>query len=456
MNVREQLPAEQRLLVNLNRAKLSVKIIEESKKIVGDATKSGTFSWLELAKLADKNQVVPLTLHALKKANLIDEFKAGLDLKTWQNLNTKAEGIHDKNSKRRDRAKVFFEEMSKIGVEVIGLKGFMFADVLYNDPSYKKMNDADILVKRSDVQATITTLKRLQYFNYAGLYGKDEVSDKSHHTPAYISKDLECVVGLHWGLVSPQSPFTIDATGLWARRKPAVIAGTNAYRMSWEDNVLHLCVHLPFYKTGLRELADVYNCILDTDTPFDWAEFDNLVSAGHAEDPVYRVFSLVDQFIDLGIPRGLLDKYREKASAITKYDVDTRLKNPELILKSRSVHIGEIEKAYVTFRKTENLKESFTSWLKVHELMFAPKQEEVEKLSAQFHPESFSDQIKARVIAPIGIMNAMAQDHGYLAIGLMSAHALSVLGKRTLTPWKTLTGKRFSDMEEFKLLEFLE
>jgi hypothetical protein len=119
------------------------------------------------------------------------------------------------------------------------------------------MNDVDVLIRRRDARLAIDVLGKAGFASVGALFGRDELSDDSHHTPPYVSEDLSCVVGLHWGLASPRSPWKPDTAGIWKRKAPAQVAGAPAFRMSWEDNLLHLCIHLPFFKTGLRELADV-------------------------------------------------------------------------------------------------------------------------------------------------------------------------------------------------------
>jgi len=397
-----------------------------------------------LLKLAELNAVLPLSIKNLKKLqkkfNIPDKYQEKID------------NINIRNQKRREKAKIFLKLFNKNNIETIILKGFLFADTLYNDPNYKTMNDVDILVKKSDAPKASRLLKSLGYFNYESYYDDTEVSNKTHHAPAYTCENNDCVVGLHWGLITPKAPYKPDIHHIWKEKLPARVADTDCFQMCPEDNVLHLCLHLPFYKIGLRELADVYNLILLSN--FDWQKFDNHVQKSKSYDPVFRVLSLTNALQDISIPADLLDKYKTFASYFVKQDVKIRLENPELILHSRSVHLGKIEKQYVILRRSEQLKEKFSALINMYLLIYFPNRSEIQKLSGNFKSSHFNLITHAKSI--FGLWRALMIDHGKGALVGLQVAGFYEIAKALRYLKTSLNGKTFSEMPEADLVHILE
>jgi hypothetical protein len=292
------------------------------------------------------------------------------------------------------------------------------------------MNDLDILVRRDDAEEAIEVMKGLGFQGVGALFGKKELSENSHHTPPYVSADLACVVGLHWGLVSPLSPWRPDTLGIWKRKTAIQVAGAPAFRMSWEDNLLHLCIHLPFFKTGLRELADVYNVALQG--AIDWAEFARLAHRWRAEDAAYRVLALTDALLDLGVPGKYWRNWSVRASSFTLKDTEKRLIDAPGILRSRSTQAAKIEKAYAVFMLSENYAERVKAWAGMWAFALWPKEQELAKLSAERDLAHHRARLlRARLRAPRQLWNAMARDHGHLPLVAMSLVNAGVVVRET-------------------------
>lgn len=409
-------------------------------------------SWTE-AERADMKRLAagPLNRTALAELAEINAVSTKLS-RTLPGLLPSADNIAAEiaaiNERRAGWGWRFLDAFADAGIEVILLKGFQFAATIYADAAYKKMNDVDILIRYADAAKACEILRALGFENLKGLYGKNELSTKSHHTPAFASADLDCIVGLHWGLISPKAPWKPDIDGIWQRK--VAIAGTRVFAMSPEDNVLHLAVHLPYYKTGLRELADVYNVIREAKGGFDWDAFDAHVRTAGAEDPVYRVVKLADALVSVGIPTVLEARWRAGSLPSTVRDTDARCAHPTQLLRSRSVMAGKIEKQYVIFFRSRNLRERAATWFRMHRMLALPDTDEVDRLS----PTGFSQ--GARLRAPFQLWSALARDHGHLAMVGMEVVNASLLVVSLLTlPW-SWNGIRFAQRPEAPLMARLE
>lgn len=446
-------PVEERLLVLLNLAKPGAAQTAEIKSLGGTAS----LDWEKLFVLSELNAVTPLTLVNLAAAGLLENLPAEL-LERWE---AKAAPIRERNAKRVVWATQVLEALHEAGIEVIVLKGSMFADEIYRDRSYKKMNDVDVMIRREDAEETIDVLKSLGFQGVGALFGKSEISASSHHTPPYVSADLACVIGLHWGLVSPLSPWRPDTLGIWKRKVAIRVADAPAFRMSWEDNLLHLCIHLPFFKTGLRELADVYNLVLHTQ--MDWDHVARLAHRWRAEDAVYRVLALADALVELGIPGKYWRNWSVRSSGFTLKDTEKRLLDTAELLRSRSTQAAKIEKAFAVFTLSENYAERAKAWAGMYALLLWPKESELVKLAAERELASHRGRwLRARLRAPMQLWNAMARDHGHLPLAAMTVVNAGVIARATARAalsritQKGKPGRSLRDHPAVRLLEVLE
>jgi hypothetical protein len=440
----QPLSPESELLTLLNLAEDSPAVAERIHRLA-----AGRPDWRVLGALARSNQVVPFTLRRLQALGLADHLQDA-------SLEELAERIRGQNRERSERAQVVFEALSRAGIEVIVLKGFLFAHALYRDPAYKKMNDVDLLVRSEDYGRAAEILAALGFASLDEFSGKDVGSSKTHHNTTFVGADLRCIVGLHWRLTSPLGPWKPDMPGVWLRRVPVQLGEASAFRMSWEDNLLHLCVHLPFYKIGLRELADAYNVVLASDSGFDWASFDRHVQVAHGEDAVYRLLALTDALMPLAIPGDLLQRWKQKTSRFTIDDTDARIADPNIILRSRSVHLGKIEKTYIVFKKAERYRERVRAWGNLWQLLLWPNQAELGRISGKPDAAGIADLIAARLNAPRKIWYALARDFGHTGLSMMLVLSALKVAKDTATIPFRADGRPFHELPEWKVLEAFE
>jgi hypothetical protein len=407
--------------------------------------------WAELADLARDNQVVPFTLRRLEALGYAD--RLGL---AGAPLREQAARIRDQNAGRSARAAHVFAAFGAAGIEAIVLKGFMFAHALYRDAAYKKMNDVDVLVRDQDYARAAEILRTLGFRSYDEFSGEDVGSSKTHHNTTFVSEDLRCIIGLHWRLTSPLGPWKPDMAGVWARRVPVELGEARAFRMAWEDNLLHLCIHLPFFKIGLRELADAYNVVLASGAPFDWDAFDRHVQLAGGEDAVYRLLVLADALVPLGIPAALRAAWTGRTSRFTRRDTDRRVATPDVILRSRSVYVGKIEKNYIVFKKTERYGERAAAYGRFFQMLLWPETDELRRIAGRPELAGVTQTMRARAAAPAKIWNALARDFGHTGLSMMLLLSGMKLARDTARGSWSAGGRRFAELPDFQVLEAVE
>lgn len=374
----------------------------------GHAPLGATLHWL-----AELNAVLPLVArHLLASGEAVPAEYA-----------EHARSIREKNLRRAEWTRRFLERATSEKLDVILLKGSLFAEILYRDIGYKKMNDLDILVRREDGARIQAILKEVGFNNVGELFGQS-LDSSSHHTPPFISPDLACVVGLHFGLCSKGSGYHPDLEGIWNRSQPLLlehtVPGCLARRMTSEDNLLHLCIHLPFLKTGLRELADVVNLL---DAGVRWPEFIERAELWGAEAAAHRVLSLCEALWPGLLPEVMilrLDAWRARCDRTALSDTDRLCSQPLSILTSRSTQPAKVEKAFAFFKLSPKLSEQAEAYVAMWVLLFAPKPKDLARVLGDPSLEQevaripLLTRLRLHLRAARRVWYAMCRDHGRL------------------------------------------
>jgi hypothetical protein len=126
-------------------------------------------------------------------------------------------------------------------IPVIVLKGAFLAEAVYIDPALRSsMADVDIMVPRQELPRVQATLLDMGYAPRE----REDIELRCRTTKGLAPFTRSgFTVEPHWHIVHPTSPFRVDTAGLWARARPATIAGVEVLALSPEDLLLHLCLH---------------------------------------------------------------------------------------------------------------------------------------------------------------------------------------------------------------------
>lgn len=381
---------EETLLIQLTRCDADI------------GTVTSNLDWDRFSYLSRFNQVDLLVLHQLRRyaPDLVFNFASkehqhDLDRQT------------EKGILRRKWMIQVAKACEADNIELILLKGALFGETLYPSPTYKKMNDVDVLVRPRWVKRFCAVLEDMGFVSFC----PPAATASSHHLPPFLSPDGTCLISPHWGLCAPTAPWRPEGKELWQRKKSLTLSNRiTCFQLSAEDNLLHLCLHLPFYKTGLRELADVYNLWAKNREAFDWQVFLTRAVLWRVQDPCYRVLALTEGIYGNFIPSFVGQKLESDASPLTRLDTRARLSCS--LLTSRSVHIAKVERAFAQFKLTSN------KWDKLHFLALQWQHTLHANLAERERLVPFSwlpDPLK-RAAVPALLWRAMARDHGHLSL----------------------------------------
>ena len=365
--------------------------------------------WPLLFALAQTNATAPLLCRRLANDGLLDSVPAGVR----SALIAVTDSVAAVNERRLAAATELIERFHRAGVDCVVLKGMLFGLEIYGDPSYKRMNDIDILVKLDDVPAVMEIYCSLGMFSSTAVLGKEPKAKpkRSHHLPSFVSRDGALVVGTHWGLITPLSPYTIDHEAIWSRVRPIDFYGCPALAMSNEDNLHHLCVHLPYYKTGVRELADIWNLVRHTKGRLDLDLFRDEMRKAGSHNLVFHALSLANRLVPDEDSVALADSARRQADRWYRYDVARKTRDVHTLLRSRSIHTSRIEKAYTEFNAIENAAEKLSAFTTLWASLLAAPSAEAMKMSSLRDPSPIA-RVGAQIAAPYRLTKVFQRDLG--------------------------------------------
>jgi len=423
--VGESISMEEKALVLLSLSELDAREQQQTLSTIESIT-----DWQQLFNLAQENATAPLLYRNLVKYKWVSH----LPEKIADQFKEQADIIEEANEARLKIVRKLLAVFAERDISCVILKGVLFGETIYKDSYYKKMNDLDILIRKEDLDDVYKVYDELNFFSAAGILGgKDQDPRKqekfSHHCPPFFSRDLKCMIGTHWGLITPLAPYELDYDAIWSRVGDIEFQGIKANSMSPEDNLHHLCVHLPYYKTGIRELADIYNLIRTYQDDMDWDLFLNEVEKAKTENLVFHALSLVNRILPMVNSLAVVRKIEPNVSWYFRQDTQRKTSDLSLLLTSRSVHMAQIEKAYSDFAATKNPKEMAGAFYRVWRNILVVPKEDVAKMNAIV--ESHFGMPIAQLITPWRIFRVISRDVGTKIFFAMIAKSIADLVKQS-------------------------
>jgi hypothetical protein len=281
-------------------------------------------NWELLLLSANRHRLTPLASEALLEGNASRRVPIGI-LERFQNA----------VSLELARAVVHLHHVDEIGavahqedLESCLLKGAAFARALYPRPGLRPMADLDILVRFSDWNRWSECLESIGY----------TLVDRSDHAACFRRRQTGVFVELHQALTSQASFLGFDAGAALDRAVPLPSSpGVNLSTLTWEDHLLHLCLHGSF-QHGFRQAAvNAWDARCIAEHPdFDLGTFVARASEPRLAPWVYgglamseAVFShrkLADarQALEAVLPRRILRKARRfQAEALLSPNLDS-------------------------------------------------------------------------------------------------------------------------------------
>jgi hypothetical protein len=127
----------------------------------------------------------------------------------------------------------------------------------------------------------------------------------------YDRKPGERSVEVHWHLVDESLLPTVDFSESWARRRIVSLSGAEAFTLSPEDLLLHLCVHIMHdqFQVSLRSLCDIDRVVAAHQTSLDWDYWLDQIRTWRLEKGTYLILHILQELLHTPLPREVVGKF---------------------------------------------------------------------------------------------------------------------------------------------------
>ncbi|WP_343667590.1 nucleotidyltransferase family protein [Chitinophaga sp.] len=323
--------------------------------------------------------------------------------------------IKSENEQRNAIAARFLKAFHENNIDVIILKGNLFAHTIYADTGYKKMNDFDILIRKEDWGKIHRIYLDLGFiplgFGWSG--EKEKETTFSHTAIPFISPDFKCIIGTQWGLKSPTTPHKVNIQETWDTALPFTFEGIPCKQLSPAYNLLHLVLHMGIYKCGIRDCMDVYNLIAAN--TWDEAALFELIEKSNAREKFLFTLEMC-QLCTGKMPPAWLNELSLKKSSF----IGRRLrKRKAMFADTGDIHFSyhdyfqDIEKNVIYLNLFPKFHHRIYFYGKVLRMIYFPDKEHSLKFIDKFHQPTIINKLKGRLQAPWFSFSLIAQEVGW-------------------------------------------
>lgn len=219
------------------------------------------------------------------------------------------------------RSMVLYEHFRNIAIAfnsqqipVIALKGVYLSEWLYQDIGLRQFSDIDLLVKEEDGVRCIEVLETLGYvaskYAFSSIVST-QLTKNAVHYPPMIKDGVS--IEIHIRLHHKNQPYQIILPAVWSSANPAIINTVSMLVLNDVDLLIHLCLHLDkHFKVGQVQFtcfADISNLLEKDLNTLDWEKLTETCRLYRCENNVYLYIMMVQQFMNVSIPRSIYEKY---------------------------------------------------------------------------------------------------------------------------------------------------
>ncbi|HOL17648.1 MAG TPA: nucleotidyltransferase family protein [Bacillota bacterium] len=264
----------------------------------------GREEWAAVRGAALRHGVEPLLFYTLKPLCPV----LNIPEPVWSSLQRAYYSTAARNMRLYRELAGVVATFNRQGIAAILLKGAHLAEHVYENIALRGMGDADLLVKKEDLLRADRELLRL------GAEPGERVrvySRHSHHF-GYRLRPSGLMVEIHWALITSLYPCRVDEGGLWRRARPVKLGPEQAWVLSPEDLLLHLCLHAAKHinEITLRDLFDLGAVLRRYEAALDWRELAARARQWGILRAVYVLLSLTRDLLGSPVAADTLEALR--------------------------------------------------------------------------------------------------------------------------------------------------
>jgi len=282
-------------------------VLTDREKSIVERLLRQDLDWDEVLTLSRRHLVTPLMYNALSASSLLEYVPQGIREKMHRNTT----GNLARNMQKRAELLRVLSALEDKGVKTVVLKGNALVHTIYGDESLRVFGDIDLLVPRGRLEAAKTVMAEMGYSTIAGVYPvPDDQNEELGCEWTYVGP-AGIIVEIHWDLLDRKSSFAIAPQELIDRSEAFDLDGREAYSLSTEDLLIHLCIHqFKHHWEQLRDLCDVNEIIRQGEV--DWDVLLSRSALTGADRCVYYTLRLAGEFLETPVPDNVFRTFESR------------------------------------------------------------------------------------------------------------------------------------------------
>lgn len=209
------------------------------------------------------------------------------------------------------------------GVEPLALKGPALAVSAYGALALRQFTDLDLLVRKSEVGRAAAILRDEGYAPRPG-YALDDLDRPGTFEIALTRTGALTEIDLHWRLIPPYFPLSLDGEDLWRRAVRVDIEGAAVRTLAPADHLLYLCAHGAKHGWqalgGICDLAElIRRASRDSSSSslsIDWDDLRARATRAGAHRALGLGLLLAHELFDAAVPADALEAARRERAVV--------------------------------------------------------------------------------------------------------------------------------------------
>lgn len=299
---------EERILLNCARLEQN-----EHSAAALDKLLQGHVDWETLLERSVKQSMTPLLYRHLRG-------EATLWRRVPEAVRKQLQQIYHRNIQRNElllaELDQLFAGFNAEGVSVMLMKELHLLHTIYPEIGLRPIGDLDLLVPPQDFERAKTLLMQADYHPQLPA---NPFKDKYGFGYHFVNHAKGIWIDLQWNLsqrdwtqsTSGTHEFRAPIKEVWQHAKKDRLLESHIMRMSWEDMLFHLCVHLEGH--GFNEMiqfCDMAEIIRQYRTAMDWRRFIDIARGAAMQGSVACALEFVQKVLGVAAPTEVLAELR--------------------------------------------------------------------------------------------------------------------------------------------------
>ncbi len=305
--------------------------------------------WNQLGRRIFQHKIAPLVYRNLSKDKRLSQIPDMLS----QDMRLEYFQCSLNNTRRYYELSKILKSAEENNIPIIVLKGAVLAGLVYSSYALRPMDDIDLLIKPEDIRETNNMLIQLGW-KCKIRDGLLEILNQQGQDIKYVKDDI--FLDVHTALKE------LPISDYWANSQCKGIASLKMRILSYEDILIHLCLHIYRHfqmhillgNFGITEIIKLYDVVLllrNFRNEINWDYIVQTSKISNSKVGLYTILNIVNRDLGEYVPDKILEELKTDA-------IDLSI--------NRLLYSSHKASKIVTFLISNRLTEHFGMMLALH------------------------------------------------------------------------------------------